>query len=596
MTEILMARQDDVDAASALSSATAAAASAAAAAADVILTAADVVSTNADVVLTNADVVLTNADVVSTNADAAATAIDAAATAADAIATAADVVSAAASAASAAAASQNPALHYTYSTTTSQGAATGTVRFSETTFSGALNMFIADTDADSGAQQTYITTWDDSTSSIRGIIYVCDVIVPSVSVFQVVGANTDNASDTTVSLSFIGGSSTLPTGDGATLSVLFVPAGDAGAGLADIVDDLTPQLGGPLDGQGEDLTNMGVLFLTEQAAAEADVAGKGQFWVLTATPNVPRFTDDAGTDFALVTGGGAFHDGFSDFVADEHVAHTGVTLTAGEGLTGGGDISANRTFDLDFSSLDTDTIVAADVLAFYDATGAHHNKVTLTALSTALGVIGDFQPADADLDTWAGVTPGANVATFLATPSSANLAAAVTDETGSGALAFATSPTFVTPTLGAASATSLVTTGAIDVGHATDTTLDRFAAGKLGVEGEELLVAQSDVNEQTGTTYTLVLGDAGHTVTMSNASANTLTIPPVSSVDFPPGTMINVIMLGAGVTSIGGGTGVTLNGISTGTGAMTTQYQAVSLLHTDTDDTWIASGDIGTVA
>jgi hypothetical protein len=42
----------------------------------------------------------------------------------------------------------------------------------------------------------------------------------------------------------------------------------------------------------------------------------------------------------------------------------------------------------------------------------------------------------------------ANVATFLGTPSSANLAAAVTDETGSGSLVFATSPTFVTPVLG----------------------------------------------------------------------------------------------------------------------------------------------------
>jgi hypothetical protein len=43
---------------------------------------------------------------------------------------------------------------------------------------------------------------------------------------------------------------------------------------------------------------------------------------------------------------------------------------------------------------------------------------------------------------------GSNVATFLATPSSANLAAAVTGETGSGALVFATSPTLVTPALG----------------------------------------------------------------------------------------------------------------------------------------------------
>jgi hypothetical protein len=43
---------------------------------------------------------------------------------------------------------------------------------------------------------------------------------------------------------------------------------------------------------------------------------------------------------------------------------------------------------------------------------------------------------------------GTGVATFLATPTSANLISAVTDETGTGALVFATSPTFVTPILG----------------------------------------------------------------------------------------------------------------------------------------------------
>jgi hypothetical protein len=50
---------------------------------------------------------------------------------------------------------------------------------------------------------------------------------------------------------------------------------------------------------------------------------------------------------------------------------------------------------------------------------------------------------------------GSNVATFLATPSSSNLAAAVTDETGSGALVFATSPTLVTPVLGTPSSGTL---------------------------------------------------------------------------------------------------------------------------------------------
>jgi hypothetical protein len=50
---------------------------------------------------------------------------------------------------------------------------------------------------------------------------------------------------------------------------------------------------------------------------------------------------------------------------------------------------------------------------------------------------------------------GSNVATFLATPSSANLISAVTDETGTGSLVFATSPTLVTPALGTPSSGTL---------------------------------------------------------------------------------------------------------------------------------------------
>jgi len=54
---------------------------------------------------------------------------------------------------------------------------------------------------------------------------------------------------------------------------------------------------------------------------------------------------------------------------------------------------------------------------------------------------------------------GTNVATFLGAPSSANLAAAVTDETGSGAAVFANTPTLVTPALGAATGTSVNLSG-----------------------------------------------------------------------------------------------------------------------------------------
>lgn len=71
-------------------------------------------------------------------------------------------------------------------------------------------------------------------------------------------------------------------------------------------------------------------------------------------------------------------------------------------------------------------------------------------------VIGtNVQAFDADLTTWAGVTPAAGVATFLATPSSANLATAVTDETGTGALVFGTSPQLTTPKLGTPSSGTL---------------------------------------------------------------------------------------------------------------------------------------------
>jgi hypothetical protein len=64
---------------------------------------------------------------------------------------------------------------------------------------------------------------------------------------------------------------------------------------------------------------------------------------------------------------------------------------------------------------------------------------------------------------------GSGVATFLATPSSANLAAAVTGETGTGALVFANTPTLVTPNIGAATGTSLVLSGDLTVNGTTTT-------------------------------------------------------------------------------------------------------------------------------
>jgi len=83
------------------------------------------------------------------------------------------------------------------------------------------------------------------------------------------------------------------------------------------------------------------------------------------------------------------HDSLDGFVADEHVAHSGVTLTAGAGLTGGGDITTSRTFNIGEStgitvnadSIQTNDseIVHDDLSGFVANEHIDHSGVTLTA-------------------------------------------------------------------------------------------------------------------------------------------------------------------------------------------------------------------------
>lgn len=96
-----------------------------------------------------------------------------------------------------------------------------------------------------------------------------------------------------------------------------------------------------------------------------------------------------------------------------------------------------------------------------------------------LRIIGThIQAYDADLTTWAGITPGANVGTFLATPSSANLAAAVTGESGTGALLFGTSPMITTNLLFASGPTLTWDANTLNVDKAIYATAP---AGDIGV-------------------------------------------------------------------------------------------------------------------
>lgn len=72
--------------------------------------------------------------------------------------------------------------------------------------------------------------------------------------------------------------------------------------------------------------------------------------------------------------------------------------------------------------------------------------------------------------------------------------------------------------------------------------------------------AGNGLNAQTGTTYTLVVGDAGKTVTLSNAAAVAVTLPQDSVANLPTGAVVNFYNLGAGTVTISAGAGATLQG------------------------------------
>jgi len=103
------------------------------------------------------------------------------------------------------------------------------------------------------------------------------------------------------------------------------------------------------------------------------------------------------------------------------------------------------------------------------------------------------------------------------------------------------------------------------------------------------------LNAQTAS-YTLVLADADQKlVTLSVASANTISIPTNASVAYPTGSVINVIQIGAGQTTIqassSGTTTIQSTGATTAAPKLRAQYSAASCIKVATD-TWYVVGDI----
>lgn len=96
------------------------------------------------------------------------------------------------------------------------------------------------------------------------------------------------------------------------------------------------------------------------------------------------------------------------------------------------------------------------------------------------------------------------------------------------------------------------------------------------------LIAPLQINAQSGTTYTLVAADAGKLITSSNGSAQTITVPPNSSVAFDVGTQIIVQNIGSANATLAQGSGVTINSKDSNK-EIDGQYAAATLIKTATD-------------
>jgi hypothetical protein len=166
-------------------------------------------------------------------------------------------------------------------------------------------------------------------------------------------------------------------------------------------------------------------------------------------------------------------------------------------------------------------------------------SVTNTTITPALGSITGF---------------GTGIATFLATPSSANLASAVTDETGSGALVFATSPTLVTPVLGTP------TSGNFSTGTFTWPTFNQNTTGNAATATTATNIAggaagQIVFQSGAGATSFIATGSSGQVLTSAGSGTPTWTTASTGTVTSVSGT---------GTVS-----GLTLTGTVTTSGSLT---------------------------
>ena len=231
------------------------------------------------------------------------------------------------------------------------------------------------------------------------------------------------------------------------------------------------------------------------------------------------------------------------------------------GVTITDDTTTNATRYITFSELTTGTETTLDVastkLQFNPSTGVlTATSLTPTnALGTAYGGTGL-------------TSLGTGVATWLGTPSSANLAAAVTDETGTGALVFANTPTLVTPVLGTPTS-----------GNLSNCTVDGTnAVGYRKVPA---------VGTKTAS-YTLATGDVGKYVQVG--SGGSITIPDAT---FAEGDIISIFNNTTGnITITCSITTAYISGTDSDKATMTLQTRGVATVLFISSTVCVVSGNV----